>query len=86
MNVSVCVCVCVCLVIKFCQILYNLMKCSPPGFSVHWISQARVLDCHFLLQGIFLTQGLNLHVPIADGFFTPEPPEKPTISVSILFL
>ena len=29
---------------------------APPG-----ISQARILEgsCHFLLQGIFLTQGLN---------------------------
>ena len=29
---------------------------------VHWISQARILgvSCHFLLQGIFPTQGSNL--------------------------
>ena len=31
---------------------------SPPGFSVHGISQAG-MGCHFLLQGIFSTQGLN---------------------------
>ena len=37
------------------------MDCSPPGSSVHEILQARILElgCHFLLQGIFLTQGLN---------------------------
>ena len=37
------------------------MDCSPPGSSVHGISQARILEwvCHFLLQGIFLTDGLN---------------------------
>ena len=34
------------------------MDCSPPGFSVHGISQARI-PCHFLLQGIFPTQRLN---------------------------
>ena len=33
------------------------MDCSPPGSSVHGMSQARMLECHFLLQGIFLTQG-----------------------------
>ena len=37
------------------------MLCSPPGSSVHRISQARVLErgSHFLLQGIFPTQGSN---------------------------
>ena len=40
------------------------MDCSPPGFSVHGISQARILEwvCCFLPQGIFLTQGSNLHL------------------------
>ena len=36
--------------------------CSLPGFSVHGILQARILECvgiHSLLQGIFLTQGSN---------------------------
>ena len=33
---------------------------APPGSSVHGILQARILECHFLLQGIFPTQGLNL--------------------------
>ena len=41
-----------------------LTLCSPPGSSVHGISQARTLEsplasCHFLLQEIFLTQGSN---------------------------
>ena len=37
------------------------MDCSPPGSSVHGILQARKLfvGCHFLLQGIFVTQGSN---------------------------
>ena len=37
------------------------MDCSPPGSSVHGISQARILKwgCHFLLQGIFPNQGSN---------------------------
>ena len=41
------------------------MDCSPPGSSIHWIFQARVtgVGCHFLLQGIFPTQGLNRGLP-----------------------
>ena len=31
-----------------------------PGSSVHGISQARILECHFFLQGIFPTQGSSL--------------------------
>ena len=33
---------------------------SPPGSSVHGILQATGIGCHFLLQGIFPTQGSNL--------------------------
>ena len=37
--------------------------CSPPGFSVHDISrQEYCSELHFLLQGIFPNQGLNLHL------------------------
>ena len=55
------------------------MDCSPPGFSVHGISQARILEwgCHFLLQGIFLTQGSNPHLLRWPTVFTNEPPGKP---------
>ena len=34
------------------------------------------MGSHFLLQGIFLTQGLNLG-SLAGGSFTAEPPGKP---------
>ena len=49
---------------------------SPPGSSVCGIFQATILvvDWHFLLQGVFLTQGSNLHLlespALASGFFT----------------
>ena len=39
---------------------------SPSGSSVHGTSQARILTrvgCHFLLQGIFLTQRSNASLP-----------------------
>ena len=40
---------------------YDPIHCIPAGFSVHGILQARILEwvCHFLLQGIFPTQGSN---------------------------
>ena len=44
------------LVTQSCPTLCDPMDCSPPGSSVHGILQA---SCHSLLQGIFLTQGLN---------------------------
>ncbi|XDA77014.1 hypothetical protein R6Z07F_007158 [Ovis aries] len=39
----------------------NAMDCSPAGSSVHGIFPDKNIgvDCHFLLQGIFLTQELN---------------------------
>ena len=40
------------------------MDCSLLGSSVSNILQERILEwgCHFLLQGIFLTQRLNLYL------------------------
>ena len=37
------------------------MDCSPPGSSCPWAFSGKNpgVVCHFLLQGIFLTQGLN---------------------------
>ena len=57
-RVCVCVCVCVC-VRALCLTLRSPMDCSPPGFPVHGILQARTQEEHFLLQEIFRTQGLN---------------------------
>ena len=37
-----CVCVCVCSVAQSCLTLCDLMDCSPPGSSVHQISQAGI--------------------------------------------
>ena len=48
-------------VTQSCPTLCDPMDCNPPGSSVHEILQARTLEwvCHFLLQRIFPTQGLN---------------------------
>ena len=55
MVCGVCVCVCV-----FSHV-WDPMDCSPPDSSVHGIFPGKntEADCHFLLQGIFLSQGLN---------------------------
>ena len=46
---------------QLCPTLCDPVDCGLPGFSLHGISQARILEggCHFLLQGIFLTQDLT---------------------------
>ena len=45
--------------LQSCPIVCDHMDCGPPDPSVHGILQARNtgMDCHFLLQGIFPTQG-----------------------------
>ena len=53
--------------------IYDPMHCSPWDFP----GRDTGVGCHFLLQGIFPTQGSNLHLLqvscIAGGFFTAEP-------------
>ena len=48
-------------VAQSCLTLCNPMNCSLPRFSIHGIFPGNNtgVGCHFLLQGIFLTQGLN---------------------------
>ena len=74
-----------------CPTLGNPIDCSPQGSSVHEIFPGKDtgVGCHALLQGIFLTQGLNLHLfmspALAGRFFTTSPTwEDGVIIVSIL--
>ena len=57
------------LVVQSCLSLCDLWDCSPQGFSVHEIFQARILEwvAIFLLQGIFPTLRLNLSLLILYG-------------------
>ena len=52
------------LVAKSCLILCDTVDCSPPGFSVYGIFQARILEwaAIFLLQGIFSTKLSNVRL------------------------
>ena len=67
--------------------LCNPMDCSPPGSSGHWNFPGKNtgVGCHFLLQGIFWTQGLNLcllHWQVDS--YTTASPGKPFSPVLIL--
>ena len=47
--------------LQLCPTLCDRMDCSLPGFSVQFIFLGKNTEvgCHGLLQGIFLSQGLN---------------------------
>ena len=67
-----------------CLTLCDPMDCSSQA-PVHGILQAR-LSCHALLQGIFPTQGLNLHLLCLlhwqVGSLPLAPPGKPSMRAS----
>ena len=46
-------------VIQLCPTLCDPMDCSPPGSCGLYPGKNTVVGCHFLLQGIVLTQGSN---------------------------
>ena len=50
--------------LQLCLTLSNPMDHSPPGSSVHGIFPGKNtrVGCHFLLHGIFPTQGSNEHL------------------------
>ena len=66
------------LVAQSCQTLCNPMDCSPPGSSVHWILQARILEQLAILfsrgsswprdqTGVFCLAGNSLLAEPASG-------------------
>ena len=67
------------LVAKLCPTLCNSMDCSPPGSSVHGISQARILEWVASSFSRGSSQPRNrTHVSSSAGrLFTAEPPGKP---------
>ena len=50
-----------CLLLQLCPTLCDPLDCSPPGSSVHGVSQARILEWVAISfsRGIFPIQGLN---------------------------
>ena len=63
-----------------CLSLCNPMDCSPAGSSIHpwdFPGKSTGVGCHFLLQGIFLAQELNLGLQHSRQMLLPsEPPGK----------
>ena len=55
------------LVAQSCPTLCNPMNGGLPGFSLH--GKNTTAGCHSLLQGIFLTQGLNSGPPYCRQIF-----------------
>ena len=68
-----------CSVAKLCPTLCDPMDCSPPGSSVHGISQARILDWVAISssRGSSRPRIKPVSPALAGGFFTIEPPGKP---------
>ena len=62
-----------CMLSQSCPTLSNPMDCTLPGSSAHGGKNTRV-GCHFLLQGIFPTQGSNSHLLLwqADPLHTAK--------------
>ena len=78
---------CVCSVTQLCLILCHPVDCSLPGSSVHGISQAKNtgVGCHFLLQGIFPTQGIkSTSSALASRFCNTEPLRKPIFFIVLV--
>ena len=78
---SLCVCA---KSLQSCLTLCNTMDCSPPGSSTHGILQARMLEW----VAISFSRGsswprnqtyVSCSSLIAYGFFTTEPPRKPSV-------
>ena len=74
---------CVCSGTQSCLTLYDAMDCSPPGSSVHGISQVRILEWVAISSsGDFPNPRIEPESPTSPAltgrFFTTEPPGKST--------
>ena len=70
---------CVCSVIQSCPTLWDPMNCSPPGYSVHGILQARILEWIAMPSSRRSSQPRDRTQVshIASGFFTVWATRKP---------
>ena len=77
--------------LQSCLILNDSMDCSPPGCSAHGILEPSGVDCHALLQRIFLNQGWNSRMSLLcllhwqAGFFTTSTTLSCIITVKLSF-
>ena len=76
---------CACSVTKLCLTLCDPMDCSPLGSSVHWITQARILEWVVISfsRGSSPPRG-RIHVfSLLRRFFTTESPGRPIVAVTL---
>ena len=71
----VCVCVCVCVCVLRCSVMSDFLRAHglyPTRLLCPWDSPGANagVGCHFLLQGIFPTQGSPVSPALAGRFFT----------------
>ena len=67
------------------QLFCDPMDYSPPGSSVHGISQARILGCQFPPPGDLPNpETESTSRALAGGFFTTELPAKSFISFTFM--
>ena len=72
-------CFCCCLVAKSCLLFYHPLDCSPPGSSVHEISQTRTLEWVAMPSSrgsSWLRDGNSVSCTVGT-FFTAQPWRKP---------
>ena len=75
------------LVAQFCPILCDPMDCSPPGSSVHGISQARILEWVAISFSRGSSQSWNgTHISCIGRQIPTEPPGKPILVPSYCLL
>ena len=69
----------VCSVAQLCPALCNTHELWHTRLLCPWNFPGKNIgvSCHFLLQGIFLTQGLNSSLTLQADFLPSEPPGKP---------
>ena len=64
-------------VAQLCSTLCDPIDCSLPGCPWHFPGNSTGVGCHFLLQGIFPTQGSNPGLPhCRQTLYSLEPPGK----------
>ena len=75
------ICCCCWLVTKSCPTLCDPVDYSPPGSSVHGISQARILEWVAIAfsRGSSWPRDWTPAPALAGRFFTTEPPGKPSV-------
>ena len=68
---------------KSCLTLWDPMDCNPPGSSLHWVFQARILEWVAIpySRGSSWPRDWTRVSCLAGGFFTTEPHEKSLLEI-----